>query len=228
MTSTANILRENPRRDTAKMLGINLGNMTAAQEVRLARCCMLRLELDDIEARKLSNQQFDIKAYIAASEALERLMGGDPVTGADGDFETRYNERVQAEFAGAHDKLSQLLSDHAAHHEAALLSDNPALRAAALRHLSPGVNAIIAELKAEIAALKLANEQLCGLHPPPATPTPEQTTPPQTSNQPPLPPRSPTNTPPAAYLAKYDEPWRPYVVEGGVSTSLPPPGSSKW
>lgn len=96
------ILRENLRRDTAKMLGIDLENMTAAQEVRLARGCMIRLELDDIEARKLSNQSFDLNKYIVASEALERLVGGNP----DG--------LPNNEFASAREELTALLNQRAA------------------------------------------------------------------------------------------------------------------
>jgi hypothetical protein len=96
MTGTVDILRDNLRRDTAKMLGIDLENMTAAQEVRLARGCMIRLELDDIETRKLNNQSFDLNKYIVASEALERLVGGNPDGGTN-------------EFAGSREELRALI-----------------------------------------------------------------------------------------------------------------------
>jgi hypothetical protein len=60
------------------MLKYDIDHLTAAQEVRLARATMLRLELDDCETKKLQGMPFDTNKYIAASEALERLVGGTP------------------------------------------------------------------------------------------------------------------------------------------------------
>jgi hypothetical protein len=88
MPRDPDVLRARLRIDTAKMLGVDLENMTAAQEVRLARACMLRLELDDFESRKLNNQPFDVKAYVVCSESLELLLGGRPDQSETGhDFE---------------------------------------------------------------------------------------------------------------------------------------------
>jgi hypothetical protein len=102
MPRDPDVLRARLRLDTAKMLGVDLENMTASQEVRLARACMLRLELDDIESRKLNNQPFDVKAYVIASESLERLLGGQPdqpETGHD--------------FSGARAELARLFDQRA-------------------------------------------------------------------------------------------------------------------
>jgi hypothetical protein len=200
MTNDLSVMRERLRKETATLLGLDIEHLTPAQSIRLDRAATLRLELDDIESRKLVGAQFDAQKYIAISEALERLMGGDPATGADGDFEARYNARVQAEFAGAREELSALLSSQA-------------------HNLEARDERECVKFRAEVAELKAANERLRGLHPPAAksgvnagldaTPTlpPEQTT----SPQPPLPP--PNASPPASYLRAAPEPWR--VVDGG-------------
>jgi len=103
MPRDPDVLRARLRLDTAKMLGVDLENMTAAQEVRLSRATMLRLELDDIESRKLNNQPFDVKAYVVASEALERMVpGGNPeAPGGAHDF------------SGARAELSRFLAGRA-------------------------------------------------------------------------------------------------------------------
>jgi hypothetical protein len=71
-------MHEQLRKATAKMLGYDYDNLTSAQSVRLDRAAMLRLELDDCQTAKLNGQPFDMVKYIAASESLERLMGGTP------------------------------------------------------------------------------------------------------------------------------------------------------
>jgi hypothetical protein len=100
MPRDPDVLRARLRLDTAKMLGVDLENMTASQEVRLARACMLRLELDDIESRKLNNQPFDVKAYVIASESLERLLGGRPDQPETGPDFTGAKEELARFFAG--------------------------------------------------------------------------------------------------------------------------------
>jgi hypothetical protein len=81
-------LRARLRIDTCRLLRYDIDKLTSAQEVRLNRATMLRLTLDDIETRLLNNNQheFDTKAYVAASESLERLVGGDPERDQGHDF----------------------------------------------------------------------------------------------------------------------------------------------
>jgi hypothetical protein len=189
MTVTLSAMHEQLRRDTAKLLGYDYAKLTAAAGVRLDRAAMLRLELDDCQTKKLAGQPFDMNKYVVASEALERLMGGDPEAPAD-DFEARYQARIQEEFAGAHEKLSQLLSDQAERFDAADRRESPRLRVE------------IAALKAEIAEKDALIEQLRSSSPSAASPPPAATQ----SPQPPLPP--PSSAPPGHYLARHDEPWR--------------------
>ena len=104
MTVTLSELHEALRRDTAKMLGYDYSNLTAAQSVRLDRAAMLRLELDDCQTKKLAGQPFDTNKYVVASESLEQLVGGNPeqtnaaydFTGAKAELTHFFNERAAA------------------------------------------------------------------------------------------------------------------------------------
>jgi hypothetical protein len=72
-------LLDRMRQLTADMLGYDLTiKLTAAQEVRLDRAASLRLTLDDLQSKQLAGLEFDAKQYIVVSEALERLVGGEP------------------------------------------------------------------------------------------------------------------------------------------------------
>ena len=69
------------RVSTAKMLSLDINNLTAAQSVKLDRCCMLRLLVDDLRAKQLSGQQIDVREFVAASESLERMVGDGSLEG---------------------------------------------------------------------------------------------------------------------------------------------------
>jgi hypothetical protein len=98
------------RASTAALLNVDLNHLTPAQAIRVDRAAALRLQLDDLQRRQFAGEAIDMKEFCVASEQLEKLVGGDPdVAGAEDDFETRYQARIQEEFAGAHEKLSQLL-----------------------------------------------------------------------------------------------------------------------
>ena len=85
------------------MLKLDVNNLTAAQSVRLDRAATLRLELNDIEERKLIGAPFDTVKYIAASEALERMLGGDPDA----------QQQPVDQFAGAREELLRFLENRA-------------------------------------------------------------------------------------------------------------------
>ena len=104
MPSDPDLLRKNLRIDTCRLLKYDINALTAAQEVRLARATILRLELDDIETRKIHNQNFDAAKYILISESLERLVGGNP----DGQQTTG-----QPDFSGARQELLTFLENRA-------------------------------------------------------------------------------------------------------------------
>jgi hypothetical protein len=139
------VLRDRLRRDTAKMLKYDINALTAAQEVRLARATMLRLEIDDIETRKLNDQHqpFDIKAYVIASEALERLVGGDPEAPA-----------ADRDFSGAREELRLFLVQRAAAVEAREERESERLREAIARLVEAN-----AELQAKLVAQSAAEQQ---------------------------------------------------------------------
>jgi hypothetical protein len=66
------------RTATAAMLGFDLDKLSAAQSVRLDRAISLRLVIDDMQLKQLHGEAIDVKEFVAASESLERLCGGEP------------------------------------------------------------------------------------------------------------------------------------------------------
>jgi hypothetical protein len=71
-------LLDRMRNEAAELLKYDLNNLTAAQSVRLDRAAALRLELDDVQSRQLAGLPIDMAKFVVASEALERLVGGNP------------------------------------------------------------------------------------------------------------------------------------------------------
>jgi hypothetical protein len=95
-------LLDRMRKLTADLLGYDLSNLTPAQSVRLDRAATLRLELDDIQSRQLAGMPIDMTKFVVASEALERMLGGDPEQPTQ-----RYD------FSGAREELAALLAQRA-------------------------------------------------------------------------------------------------------------------
>jgi hypothetical protein len=93
------VMRDRLRKETAELLGLDINALSAAQSVRLDRCSTLRLEIDDIESRKLQGVAFDAVKYIAVSEALERMVGGNPE-----------QTNTTHDFTGAKEELARLLN----------------------------------------------------------------------------------------------------------------------
>jgi hypothetical protein len=105
MTADLTVMRDRLRKETAALLGLDIDNLTAAQSVRLDRCSTLRLELDDIESRKLQGAAFDAVKYIAVSEALERLVGGHPE-------QTANNPNYDAALAAVEQSIQGVIDVH--------------------------------------------------------------------------------------------------------------------
>jgi hypothetical protein len=89
---------EELRSSTAKMLDLDVGNLSAAQSVRLDRCCVLRLLVSDLRGKQLRGEQINVREFVDASESLERMMGGNPAAAAD-----------PHDFSAAHAELAALL-----------------------------------------------------------------------------------------------------------------------
>jgi hypothetical protein len=104
MTTT---VHDQLRIDTCRMLKYDVNALSPAQEVRLARAVVLRLELDDVESRKLQGAPFDAGKYITISEALERLVGGNPEAPAAGHDFSGAREELSHFFAGRADALER-------------------------------------------------------------------------------------------------------------------------
>jgi hypothetical protein len=77
-------LLDRMRAHAAELLGYDLNaKLSGAQRVRLDRAATMMLALDDVQSKQLAGLDFDAKAYVVASESLERLVGGDPEQAAD-------------------------------------------------------------------------------------------------------------------------------------------------
>lgn len=122
MTHDTVLMRKRLRAETAKLLKLDVNNLSPAQSVRLDRAATLRLELNDIEECKLNGAPFDTVKYIAASEALERMLGGDP------------ERSQQVDFTGAREELLHFLENRA---EALARRDERRSREQANRQLPP-------------------------------------------------------------------------------------------
>lgn len=95
-------LLDRMRNEAAELLKYDLNNLTAAQSVRLDRAAALRLELDDVQSRQLAGLPIDMAKFVVASEALERLVGGNPETSTTGH-----------DFSGAREELRQFFARRA-------------------------------------------------------------------------------------------------------------------
>lgn len=78
MTSDRAELFNSLRASTAELLSYDADHLTAAQEIRINRAIALRLVIDAAQARQMRGEQIDVKEFVAASEDLERMVGGEP------------------------------------------------------------------------------------------------------------------------------------------------------
>jgi hypothetical protein len=176
------------RASTVALLGYeDTDHLTAAQQIRVDRAVMLRLLIDDAQARQMRGEPIDVRAFVAASEDLERMVGGNPASPAarfDGNARERLRKLIEKTLMAGD-------ADDAARDAELMWREEQAAVAAA----SPdGTIVVHARRSAEVASA-------------PAEPAPSEKEH-QTSNQPPLPPRDAPI--PRHYLANYDEPWRPF------------------
>jgi hypothetical protein len=183
------VLYKRLRAETIELLGLDPDNLGTAASVKVDLVASLRLALDNFTAQQLAGEKIDTARLLSAAEALERLLPR----------EASFNREVH-ESHSARTKLTALLDQLGE----VIESD----KAERIENLEAEVEELKATISGKDAAILALGGTLSTAAPAPATFSNEKVDqPPQTSNQPPLPPRSPTNTPPAAYLAKR-EPWQ--------------------
>ena len=211
------------REQTCKLLDLKPDDLTLTQKLRVNRASALRIQIDDLEAAQLRGEQIDINKLIEASEALERLLGGDPeqspqhdFAGAQAELAALLNLRsvardrataavtsalagitiYMADFDTARDALDQLLSD--------LLSGDLRTKfVAAMREAGAAIDDPVEQIKvAPVAEAKPA--------PVPTKPPPQ----PQPIEDGAA--RANATRPPDHYLKGPDEDWRRYVGVDGV------------
>jgi hypothetical protein len=106
------------RASTAHLLGYDDANpLTAAQEIRVDRAVMLRLMIDDLQAKQMRGGPIDVRAFVTASEDLERMVGGHPE-----------QTSTAPNFSGARDELERFLVARAQRIEARDQNRETALR----------------------------------------------------------------------------------------------------
>jgi hypothetical protein len=107
--------------DTCKVLGLDPRNLSLAQRLRVDRASALRLEIDDLQAAQLGGRAIDIRRFIDASEALERLVNSTPTGNGS-----------ESSISLAHKRLAELIGNHASERDRSmeeLKSENAKLRA---------------------------------------------------------------------------------------------------
>jgi hypothetical protein len=169
------------RASTVALLGYDVDNLTAAQKIRVDRAIALRLVIDDAQAKQMRGEAIDVRAFVAASESLERMCGGNPETAAAGH-----------DFSGAREELRRFLAGRAAALEHRAQREAEAIESSKYQDapLSHGTTMVpkFGEANPDPAG---SDESDSGVpHPPPSPlaaggcePAPPQ----QTSPQPPLP-----------------------------------------
>jgi hypothetical protein len=195
------------RAEAAKLLNLDVAKLSALESMQCDLVGVLMLEIDNQQAAQLAGRAIDISRVADAVKILRSLLPAAATTEARPNYDH--------EFDGAHEAFARAIESGAyaiAAREEHLLKREVAER-----------DAEIARLRAELEVKASVIAALGG-----SASTPAEgpvALPPQTSPQPPLPPAS--SGPPAAYLARHDEPWRPYVDGSGIRTPLPIPGSPR-
>jgi hypothetical protein len=132
-------LLDRMRKLKAALLNCDLNDMTPAQSVRLDRAAALRLELDDIQGRQLAGLPVDMAKFVVASEALERMLGGNPEQPTN-----------SPDFSGAREELNRFLVERAQRIAARELKESERLREQITRLLKENA-CLAARLKAQSA-----------------------------------------------------------------------------
>jgi hypothetical protein len=209
------------RASTAKLLGYDDDDqLTAAQQIRLDRAITLRLMIDDLQARQMRAEVIDVKAFVSASEDLERMVGGNPETSTTGH-----------DFTGARAELMALLDQRASAIERRMARDPDAARAEFEARLARAIEQHSSRddnLSFTHPGSSDAPQSDEGVpQPPSAAPDAPATRsePPLLIDPPPAPPPPPRrsldeiNAEPSNPPARPVEEWKRWVDENGIRTS---------
>jgi hypothetical protein len=132
MTEQADIrkMSQKLRSQTCALLGLDPNALSLAQQLRVNRASALRLQIDDLEAAQLRGQSIDINKLVEASEALERLVGGNPEAAARPDFSgAKELAQLFAQRAAAVERRERVELTRLAAENARLLEENTRLTA---------------------------------------------------------------------------------------------------
>jgi hypothetical protein len=189
------------RASTAAMLGYSeIDQLTAAQEIRLSRAISLRLICDAAQAAQLCGRPYDVRAFTDASEALEKMCGGNP----DAPSQQRFSGEHQRKLRALIEKtvLAPSADDHVAIAERQWREEQQALAAAMPDwKWQPAPVGLAAVAPAAERSSAGGDSLAAPLPAAPVAPPPQQTT---RENKPSNPPPGPR------------EPWRDFVTSEGI------------
>ena len=72
------------RVETAKMLGLDISALSAADEVKVGKVAGLRLELDRLQSAQMRGEPIDPKQLVSISELLESALRPAEVVATNG------------------------------------------------------------------------------------------------------------------------------------------------
>jgi hypothetical protein len=213
------------RASTAKLLGYDdADRLTAAQQIRLDRAITLRLMIDDLQGRQVRGEVIDVKAFVNASEDLERMVpGGNPEAPSGTHDFSGAREELSRFFAGRAEAIKRrnqrLEVELATNPDAARRELETKIQAAIEKHTKPAVGG---DAQSSVAPpLSSAAPAVGGGWPTEPASTPQSAPPPgrvesdvERMN------RVNSRPVPQHYLKGPPEPWRDYIdADGNIHTS---------
>ena len=83
------------RISTCALLKYDPDNLSAEQTIRVDRAITLRLMIDHLQSRLMHGEQINVREFVEASEALERMVGGNPEAPAQQRFSGEHQKKLR-------------------------------------------------------------------------------------------------------------------------------------
>jgi hypothetical protein len=202
------------REQAIKLLRLDATNLSALEDMQINLTCTLMLEIDSLQSAQLSGKAIDISRIADAVKILRSLLPSAPLPSVDMAVETDAREKLEALI----NRQVHALEKRDERENVILKREVDELREMNAKLRNDLAAAAPVSADAEVEWVRDGTHCWFSVgydpngfgwvrvKPQDATPSP-----PQTSNQPPLPP--PTASVPRSYLRDGNEPWR--VFDGG-------------
>jgi hypothetical protein len=83
------------RISTCALLKYDPDNLSAEQTIRVDRAITLRLMIDHLQSRQMHGEQINVREFVDASEALERMAGGNPTAPSQQRFPGEHKKKLR-------------------------------------------------------------------------------------------------------------------------------------